>query len=167
MDGRTKSTTIGDGDGDGCATWPIWLTTLAWYVVSTQLLKARWYFGRYQKRIAVLICFFCNFINRSYSFSGTDLLYVCKQPCFTRLQQSSDKLESVISIISELKAKNGRIGDMAAMPASLGCCVQSVSTPTSSVPASMVPAKRAATGSVPIAKKLLRLEVNDISDNMP
>ena len=75
--------------------------------------------------------FFCKLINGSYSFSGTDPLYVCKQPCFTRLQQASDKLES---IVSELKAKNGRVGDTAAIPASLGCYVQSLSTPTSSVP---------------------------------
>ena len=44
---------------------------------------------------------------------------------------------------------------MAAIPASLGCYVQSLSTPTSSVPA-----KRAAAGCVPRAKKLLSLEVN-------
>ena len=105
--------------------------------------------------------FFCNFINGSYYFSGTDPLYVYKQPCFTKLQQASDKLECVMSIISDLKEKNGRVGDVAAIPASLGCYVQSVTTPTSSVPA-----KRAATGSVPRAKKLLRLEVNDISDKL-
>ena len=99
--------------------------------------------------------FFCKFINASYTFSGTGHLYICKQPCFAKLQQASEKLESVISIISELKAKSGQVRDMAISTCdSLSSCIQSVSTPTSSLPA-----KRAATSEPPRAKKLLRLEV--------
>ena len=140
--------------------WP-WLAAPAWCVARLLLLKAGWCFGRYQKRTVVLMRFFCNYVNESYTFSGSSQLYVCTQPCFAKLQQASDKLESVVTIINELKAKSGRVGDTAMSGStSLSSYVHSVSTPTSSLVT-----KRATTSQQPRAKKLLRLEVNSVIIN--
>ena len=41
--------------------------------------------------------FFCKFIN-SFAYE-----YVCKKPCFAKLSQASDKLDAVMSIVSQLR----------------------------------------------------------------
>ena len=104
---------------------------------------------------------FCNYVNESYTFSGSNQLYVCTQPCFAKLQQASDKLASVVTIINELKAKSGRVGDTTMSGStSLSSYVHSVSTPKSSLVT-----KRTTTSQQPRAKKLLRLEVNSVIIN--